>query len=157
MGAYGAENSVDQFFHSWFFDGTAWDSVRDSQYGPAPGFLVGGANSTQYDWDERCPGISVRCGTARPSPPYGQPGQKAYKDFNDGWPLNSWPITENSNGYQTAYIRLLARYVSMPQVSRARAVVPVQTEVRDDRSLSTITSSPRRSLERSYPYKRERR
>lgn len=30
---------------------------------------------------------------------------------NDGWPLNSWPITENSNGYQTAYIRLLARYV----------------------------------------------
>jgi endoglucanase len=111
MGAHGAENSVDQFFHSWFADGTAWDSVRDSQYGPAPGFLVGGPNSTQYDWDERCPGISPKCGTTRPSPPYGQPGQKAYKDFNDGWPLNSWPITENSNGYQTAYIRLLSRYV----------------------------------------------
>ncbi|KAF1721819.1 LacI family transcriptional regulator [Pseudoxanthomonas wuyuanensis] len=110
MGAWGAENSVDQFFHSWFADGSAWDSVRDSQYGPAPGFLVGGPNSTQYDWDERCPGISPRCGPARPSPPYGQPGQKAYKDFNDGWPLNSWPITENSTGYQTAYIRLLARY-----------------------------------------------
>ncbi|HEY0662330.1 MAG TPA: glycoside hydrolase family 9 protein [Lysobacter sp.] len=116
MWAYGAENSVDQFFHSWFADGTPWDSVRDSQYGPAPGFLVGGPNNTQYDWDERCPGISVKCGTARPSPPYGQPGQKAYKDFNDGWPLNSWPITENSNGYQTAYIRLLARYVTTPQV-----------------------------------------
>lgn len=127
MGAYGAENSVDQFFHSWFFDGTPWDSVRDSQYGPAPGFLVGGPNSTQYDWDERCPGISTRCGTTRPSPPYGQPGQKAYKDFNDGWPLNSWPITENSNGYQTAYIRLLARYVTAPQVSRERATVRVQT------------------------------
>ncbi|WP_200944279.1 glycoside hydrolase family 9 protein [Lysobacter sp. Root667] len=111
MGAYGAENSVDQFFHSWFADGSPWDSVRDSQYGPAPGFLVGGANNTQYDWDERCPGISTRCGSARPSPPYGQPGQKAYKDFNDSWPLNSWPITENSNGYQAAYIRLLARYV----------------------------------------------
>lgn len=111
MGAHGAENSVDQFFHAWFADGSPWDSVRDSQYGPAPGFLVGGANSTQYNWDERCPGISPLCGTAPPAPPYGQPGQKAYKDFNDGWPLNSWPVTENSNGYQTAYIRLLARYV----------------------------------------------
>lgn len=111
MGAYGAENSVDQFFHSWFADGSPWDSVRDSQYGPAPGFLVGGANNTQYDWDGRCPGISARCGSARPSPPYGQPGQKAYKDFNDSWPLNSWSVTENSNGYQTAYIRLLSRYV----------------------------------------------
>ena len=111
MGSYGAENSVDQFYHSWFSHGTAWDSVRDSQYGPAPGFLVGGANSTQYDWDERCPGISAACGTTRPSPPYGQPGQKAYKDFNDSWPLNSWSVTENSNGYQTAYIRLLSRYV----------------------------------------------
>lgn len=111
MGAHGAENPVDQFFHSWFADGSPWDSVRDSQYGPAPGFLVGGPNNTQYNWDERCPGISPRCGPSQPSPPYGQPGQKAYKDFNDGWPLNSWPITENSNGYQTAYIRLLGRYV----------------------------------------------
>ncbi len=122
MGTYGAENSVDQFFHSWFFDGTPWDSARDSQYGPAPGFLVGGPNSTQYDWDDRCPGISVRCGSTRPSPPYGQPGQKAYKDFNDGWPLNSWSVTENSNGYQTAYIRLLARYVTTPQASQASLV-----------------------------------
>lgn len=112
MGAYGATNSVDQFFHSWFSDGSAlWDSVKESTYGPAPGFLVGGPNPGQYDWDSRCPGISQKCGSARPAPPYGQPAQKAYKDFNDGWPLNSWPITENSNGYQTAYIRLLARYV----------------------------------------------
>ncbi|HEX6706203.1 MAG TPA: glycoside hydrolase family 9 protein [Albitalea sp.] len=112
MGAYGATNSVDQFFHSWFVDGSAlWDSVKQSTYGPPPGFLVGGPNPSQYDWDGRCPGISPQCGSARPTPPYGQPAQKAYKDFNTGWPLNSWPITENSNGYQTAYIRLLARYV----------------------------------------------
>ena len=127
MGAYGAENSVDQFYHSWFFNGTAWDSVRDSQYGPAPGFLVGGPNGSQYDWDERCPGISPLCGTARPSPPYGQPAQKSYKDFNDSWPLNSWSVTENSNGYQTAYLRLLARYVTAPQASQARVAVHVQT------------------------------
>jgi endoglucanase len=112
MGAFGAENSIDQFFHSWFADGSAlWDSVSGSTYGPAPGFLVGGPNPSQYDWDDRCPGISPLCGPARPSPPYGQPAQKAYLDFNTGWPLNSWPLSENSNGYQTAYIRLLARFV----------------------------------------------
>jgi endoglucanase len=112
MGNFGAENSVDQFFHSWFADGSAiWDSVRDSTYGPAPGFVVGGPNPSSYGWDDRCPGISALCGASPPAPPSNQPAQKAYLDFNTGWPLNSWSITENSNGYQTSYIRLLARYV----------------------------------------------
>jgi len=111
MREYGAENSVDQFYHTWFADGsTLWDSVKDSVYGPPPGFLVGGPNP-YYDWDERCPGVSTQCGSARPAPPYDQPAQKSYADFNTSWPLNSWSVTENSNGYQTAYIRLLARYV----------------------------------------------
>jgi endoglucanase len=112
MGNFGAENSIDQFFHSWFADGSVlWDSVRDSTYGPAPGFLVGGPNPSSYGWDDRCPGISPLCGASPPEPPSNQPAQKAYLDFNAGWPLNSWSVTENSNGYQTAYIRLLARYV----------------------------------------------
>ena len=67
-----------------------------------------------YDWDEQCPAVSPLCGATRPSPPHGQPPQKSYKDFNTGWPLNSWSVTENSNGYQSAYIRLLARYVHPP-------------------------------------------
>jgi hypothetical protein len=112
MTSFGAERSVNQIFHAWFTDGSAlWDSAATSTYGPAPGFLVGGPNYNQWDWDSRCPGISAACGSARPTPPYGQPPQKSYLDFNDGWPLNSWPISENSNGYQTAYIRLLARFV----------------------------------------------
>ena len=111
MGAFGAENSIDQFFHSWFADGSPlWDSVKASTYGPPPGFLVGGPNPG-WNWDERCPGISALCGTTQPTPPYGQPAQKSYKDFNTSWPLNSWSLSENSNGYQAAYIRLLARYV----------------------------------------------
>jgi hypothetical protein len=112
MNSFGAENSVNQIFHDWFKHGSAlWDSAKTSTYGPAPGFVVGGPNYNQWDWDNRCPGISADCGSTRPSPPYGQPPQKSYLDFNDGWPLNSWPISENSNGYQTAYIRLLARFV----------------------------------------------
>lgn len=112
MVSFGAENSVNQIFHAWFSDGSAlWDSARTSTYGPAPGIVTGGPNYNQWDWDSRCPGVSTACGSSRPTPPYGQPAQKSYLDFNDGWPLNSWPISENSNGYQSAYIRLLARFV----------------------------------------------
>lgn len=112
MTSFGAENSVNQIFHTWFADGSAlWDSAATSTYGPAPGYLVGGPNENQWDWDSRCPGISPACGSSRPAPPYGQPAQKSYLDFNDGWPLNSWPISEPSDGYQVAYIRLLARFV----------------------------------------------
>jgi hypothetical protein len=110
MGSLGAENSVDQFYHSWFHHGSErWDSVKTSTHGPAPGFLVGGPNSS-YNWENGCPGLNPGCGSAPPSPPTGQPPQKSYTDFNDSWPLNSWSVTENSNGYQTAYIRLLARF-----------------------------------------------
>lgn len=112
MSSLGAENSANEIFHAWFSDGSAkWDSAATSTYGPPPGFIPGGPNQTQWDWDSRCPTISSACGTSRPKPPYAQPKQKSYKDFNDGWPLNSWPITEVSNGYQVAYIRLLSKFV----------------------------------------------
>jgi hypothetical protein len=51
------------------------------------------------------------CTSENVSPPKGQPAQKAYKDFNTTWPLNSWSVTEPSNGYQVAYIRLLSKFV----------------------------------------------
>ena len=34
------------------------------------------------------------------------------RQFNDDWPLNSWQVTENSNGYQVQYIRLLTSVMS---------------------------------------------
>ncbi|MBA3067084.1 MAG: LacI family transcriptional regulator [Hyphomonas sp.] len=104
MGAFGAESSVGEFYHSWKTET------------PIPGFLVGGPNPT-YDWDACCPDkcgggpSNAACGTARLSPPYGQPPLKSYLDFDDGWPLNSWQISENSNAYQAAYLRLLANFV----------------------------------------------
>ncbi len=114
MSALGASNSVSEFYHSWFTDNSSkWDSVLTSTFGPAPGFLVGGPNPS-YDWDGNCTSGSpnVGCGVAAPTPPKGQPAQKAYKDFNTSWPINSWSVTENSCGYQSTYLRLLSKFVN---------------------------------------------
>lgn len=113
---YGGENCVNEFYHSWFSNGSAkWDRVGTSTYGPAPGFLTGGPNPS-YDWDGCCPsncggGNNSVCNSESLTPPKGQPDQKSYKDFNTSWPVNSWSVTENSNGYQINYIRLLSHFV----------------------------------------------
>jgi len=114
MSSYGAENSVTQFYHAWFKDGSKWDEVGRSKYGPAPGFLVGGPNDS-YERDEccktTCGGYGAKmCKLPIKSPPAGQPPAKSYTDFNEGWPINSWSVTENSNSYQIAYIRLLSKF-----------------------------------------------
>lgn len=110
MGGSGAHKSASSFYHSWFADKSPlWDEVGVSTYGPPPGFVVGGPNPS-YDWDGVCPGNAL-CPAMRPSPPYGQPAQKSYANFNDSWPTNSWSVSENSNGYQAAYLRLLSKFV----------------------------------------------
>jgi endoglucanase len=115
---HGAENGVNEFYHSWFTNGSPlWDRVGVSVYGPPPGFLTGGANPS-YDWDGCCPGgcgsssNNALCTSESISPPKGQPAQKSYKDFNTSWPLNSWSVTENSCGYQVNYIILLSKFVT---------------------------------------------
>jgi len=114
---YGAENCVNEFYHTWFTNGSAkWDRVGKSTYGPPPGFMPGGANPS-YNWASCCPdgcgssGSNSICVSESISPPTGQPKQKSYKDFNTSWPLNSWEVTENSCGYQVNYIRLLSKFV----------------------------------------------
>lgn len=94
MGAYGAESSVSELYHVWFSDGSVWDSARTSAKGPAPGYLVGGPNP---NYSGSVAGIS------------NQPRQKAYKDWNSGWPENAWEISEPGIYYQAAYVQLLAR------------------------------------------------
>jgi hypothetical protein len=116
MGAEGAARSVTRFFHTWFAHGSMWDAAGVSRYGPPPGFLVGGPNPS-YAWDSCCPSgcasfsSNARCGPASPSPPAGQPDQKSYKDFNDGWPIDSWSVSEPSDTYQARYVRLLSKFV----------------------------------------------
>jgi hypothetical protein len=118
----GAENSAKTLYHTWFADGSArWDEVTDTTPGPAPGYLVGGPNP-DFSLDSCCTAASgtqaYHCyGAAEYSlcslsytPPLGQPKQKAYLQFNSGWPANSWSITEPSTGYQAPYVRVLAAF-----------------------------------------------
>jgi hypothetical protein len=118
MQSAGAENSVKTFFHSWFsYKSTRWSEVSASAPGPAPGFLVGGPNPS-YSLDGCCTDGSKCSGSADfkfcsmdLTPPIGQPPTKSYRQFNLGWPANSWAVTENSNGYQAQYIRALAAFI----------------------------------------------
>lgn len=118
MNAYGAENSSNEIYHSWFENGNAlWDNVKESKYGPPPGYIVGGANP-QYRLDDCCSNGTqcynsfnyMKC-SKNVSPPFGQPTQKSFKDFNDSWPLNSWAVTENAIYYNSAYIKLLSKFI----------------------------------------------
>ncbi|MDP4826072.1 MAG: glycoside hydrolase family 9 protein [Flavobacteriales bacterium] len=95
MANYGAENSLQEIYHGWFNDGTIWDNAETSTYGPAPGYLAGGCN--QY-----------YSANTNLTPPYGQPLQKSYLDFNTGFPDNSWELSEPAIYYQASYIRLLS-------------------------------------------------
>jgi len=120
MNNLGAENSVNEIFHSWFNDDNPlYDRVGVSTYGPAPGFLAGGPNPN-YSIDGCCPndcdGVAnnAKCLSEDLSIILNQPDQKSYKDFNNSWPLNSWEVTENSNNYQVHYLRLLANFIKKP-------------------------------------------
>ncbi len=95
MDAQGGECSVRETYHCWFADGTQWDHA-DAPIGPPPGYLVGGPNPTYQ------PGGSYS------GPPLNQPIQKSYRDWNTGWPENSWQVTECHIPYQAAYVRALA-------------------------------------------------
>ncbi|HEY5377645.1 MAG TPA: glycoside hydrolase family 9 protein [Polyangiaceae bacterium] len=110
---YGAVNGVNTFYHTWFCDGSKlWDAVGVSTYGPPPGYLTGGPNPS-YTVDSCCASgcNGNSCTSESLTPPEGQPPQKSYKDFNTNWPLDSWQVTEDSDGYQVAYIRLLSKFV----------------------------------------------
>ena len=97
MQAFGAERSVDEFYHRWFADGSPWDNVNSS-IGPPPGYLVGGANQ-YYNEDDGSLDVD-------------QPPTKSYVETNAYLDNEqSWQFTENSNGYQIEYLKLLSQFV----------------------------------------------
>jgi hypothetical protein len=112
MYSAGGDNCANEIYHAWFNNGTDWDNVLTSTKGPAPGYVLGGPNKD----------FSV----AAIAPPYGQPAQKAYKEWNTAWNgsynENSWEITEPAIYYQGSYIALLARVMG----NQPPVVLPVR-------------------------------
>lgn len=112
MYAFGGDNCADEMYHSWFTNGSQWDNAISSLKGPAPGYVHGGP-----DKDYPVTGVI---------PPYNQPPQKSYKDWNTTWNGSydeiSWRITEPSIYAQAAYIGLLARVMG----SQPAVVLPVR-------------------------------
>lgn len=99
MYGLGGEKCVNQIYHQWFADGTDYDHALNSLYGPAPGYVTGGANGSYS--------------STLLSPPYNQPLQKAYADFNHGGTdLVPWEITEPAIYYQASYLRLIAAHMN---------------------------------------------
>ncbi len=96
----GAENSVNELYHCWFTNGSKWDNALESEYGPPPGYVTGGPNKA---YGGSSPGIKD------------QPPQKAYKDSNGI--NNSWEIVEPAIYYQSAYIKLLSKFVDKSAVN----------------------------------------
>ena len=101
MQSYGATTSVNEIYHVWFAAKTRWSDARTSECGPPPGYVPGGPNA----------GAAKAGVPASLSPPSGQPPQKSYKDWNNGWPESSWAVTEPAIYYQSAYVRLLSAFV----------------------------------------------
>jgi endoglucanase len=109
MSFYGAERSCNEIYHTWFRDGDKrWDSAKDSELGPAPGYVPGGPNKSYCatDKDHKCYRSEFRK----------QPAQKAYMDFNTSYEPTrdydmSWALTEPAIYYQAAYVKLLSKFV----------------------------------------------
>ncbi|MDF7819489.1 glycoside hydrolase family 9 protein [Runella sp. MFBS21] len=106
MSVAGAENSVNEIYHTWFTNGTIWDNVQTSSAGPAPGYVTGGPNKNY---------------TGSVANITNQPPQKAYKEWNNGSPENSWEITEPSIYNQAAYIMLLGRLMNVTSTADTQA------------------------------------
>jgi endoglucanase len=110
MYAVGGDACADEAFHTWFRDkDPKWDNARESELGPAPGYVTGGPNK------EFCKGQPSDHACTH-SPVRDQPPGKAYVDVNTGWePTNpydkSWELTEPAIYYQASYVRLLSKFV----------------------------------------------
>jgi len=121
MNGYGASKSTTAIYHDWFSENSA--------ISPAPGYMPGGPNK-DYTLDECCPSScgspanNSRCNSIEV--PKNQPQAKMYKEMNHGWPINSWQITEPSDGYQTSYIALLSKFVAKISATPAKKRIGIQ-------------------------------
>jgi hypothetical protein len=149
MNDFGSTKSLTSIYHDWFRNGSPlWCTVGVSTYGPAPGFLSGGANqnyNVQSGFPARLGGYTptdeeMELGTYIQEYLAGSPPMKMYMDINHSWPINTWETTEPSCGYQMAYIRLLSKFAaptgsSTVNISSGNAYI-TESETTDDEAAS---------------------
>ncbi|MDB5243944.1 MAG: C-terminal target protein, partial [Spirosoma sp.] len=104
----GGDKNVEEFFHSWFRDGSSRYDGPNSQFGAAPGYVVGGPN---YSYS----------GTT--APPKGNPPMKSFAAWNTDYPDPSWEVTEPAIYYQGAYVFLSSYFVGMPTIVQPQPTV----------------------------------
>ena len=114
MYGYGGDRCANEMFHTWFADSSVWDNALTSSMGPAPGYLTGGPNQAY---------------TGSLSPPMGQPLQKCYLDYNDGYNDVAYEITEPAIYYQAAYVRYLANFVNTTTNSNSIDVEAIKNQI----------------------------
>jgi endoglucanase len=95
MYSYGAEKSANEMHHDWFGHGI-YSNALTSPSGPAPGYITGGPNKNY---------------TGEADIPLKYP-MRAYLDSNNNkyHEMKMWEITEPAIYYQSAYLKLLARF-----------------------------------------------
>ncbi len=110
MSEQGADHSVSEMYHLWFLNGSQWDSTVNTD-GPAPGYLVGGANAHYgSDGGSYADNVYINQHIQTSHLLKNQPAQKSFWSWNTG-AEQAWEVTENSITYQATYIRLLSKFL----------------------------------------------
>ena len=126
MHSVGADNSIDEFYHTWFKEGSNWDNVNNSN-GPAPGFLVGGAMQ-YYSYGGYMDDLHIDSHLISK-----QAAQKRFIASNSL--KNAYKLSENSITYQAPYIRLLSKFLVDSDVS------PTDSEDNTNDTIDTVASN----------------
>jgi len=106
---FGGDNFIQEIYHGWFGEGTIYDGGASPYVGAPPAFISGGVNK-DYSPDAAYTGPPI-------TPPQNQPVQKSYKDWNTGWPENSWEISEVGIYVNAAYVKLLSKFADTSSVT----------------------------------------
>ncbi|MFH7241643.1 MAG: glycoside hydrolase family 9 protein [Spirulina sp.] len=89
----GAHHSANEMYHEWFGQGM-YRNALTSENGPAPGYVTGGPNQ----------------GYTGNAPITHLPPMKVYLDSSSG-SQRMWEITEPAIYYQSAYVKLLSKFL----------------------------------------------